>query len=265
MRWQAEIERLQRSHRHRALALPGGVDFTSNDYLGLAHHPALREALIAALERDGVVGAGGSRLLRGHHEEHARLETFAAAFFGAEKSLYFGSGFLPIRAVHDACGSSRRGGVRRAHSCLGKGRVHASPAERYRARHNDLESYAAELKRARERGARQVFVAAESVYSMDGDLRAAGGASELAQIDATLVVDEAHATGVSSARPGIGGRTAGRNRAAHMRQGAGRCRRSGVRVERNDRLPHQQGAAVHLFDRAAAVPCRRSRQSTAIG
>ena len=58
MRWQAEIERLQESHRRRALALPKGVDFTSNDYLGLAQHPALREALIAALERDGMVGAG---------------------------------------------------------------------------------------------------------------------------------------------------------------------------------------------------------------
>ena len=94
MRWQAEIERFKQSHRHRALALSNGVDFTSNDYLGLANHPALREALIAALERDGMVGAGGSRLLRGHHEEHARLETFAAKFFGAERALYFGSGFL---------------------------------------------------------------------------------------------------------------------------------------------------------------------------
>src|SRR6187549_2236716 len=94
MRWQAEIQRLKQSHRHRALALPKGVDFTSNDYIGLAQHPALRDALIAALERDGIVGAGGSRLLRGHHEEHARLEAFAADFFGAEKALYFGSGFL---------------------------------------------------------------------------------------------------------------------------------------------------------------------------
>ena len=163
MRWQAEIERLQQSHRHRALALPKGVDFTSNDYLGLAQHPALREALIASLERDGTLGAGGSRLLRGHHEEHARLEAFAADVFGAEKAHYFGSGFLANFALfttlpdrHDAVVFDER-----VHASVKEG-VHASSMERYRAHHNDLASYEAELKRARERGARQIFVAVES-------------------------------------------------------------------------------------------------------
>ena len=70
----AAIERLKSRHRHRSLALPAGIDFTSNDYLGLSSHPALRAAAVEAMERDGVVGAGGSRLLRGHHEAHARLE-----------------------------------------------------------------------------------------------------------------------------------------------------------------------------------------------
>ena len=90
---------MERSHRQRALKLPRGIDFTSNDYLGLARHPALRDALIAALERDGMVGSGGSRLLRGHHEEHARLETFAADFFESEKALAFGSGFIANLAL----------------------------------------------------------------------------------------------------------------------------------------------------------------------
>jgi len=79
--------------------------------------------------------------------------------------------------------------------------VHASLAERYRARHNDLSSFEAELKRARERGARQVFVAVESVYSMDGDLAPLAELSELARrFDAVLVIDEAHATGIFGAR-----------------------------------------------------------------
>jgi 8-amino-7-oxononanoate synthase len=202
MRWQSEIERLQRSHRHRSLTLPHGIDFTSNDYLGFAHHPALREALIEVLERDGIIGAGGSRLLRGHHEEHARLEAFAAAFFGVEKALYFGSGFLANFALfttlldrHDAVVFDER-----IHASVKEG-IHASPAERCRARHNDLESYAAELKRARERGARQILVAVESVYSMDGDLAPLEALSQLArEFDAVLIVDEAHATGVFGAR-----------------------------------------------------------------
>ena len=141
MQWQAEIERLQRTHRHRSLTLPHGIDFTSNDYLGFAHHPALREALIEALERDGIIGAGGSRLLRGHLEEHARLEALAAAFFDVEKALYFGSGFLANFALfttlldrHDAVLFDER-----IHASVKEG-IHASPAERYRARHNALAS-----------------------------------------------------------------------------------------------------------------------------
>jgi 8-amino-7-oxononanoate synthase len=202
VRWQAEIERLQRSHRHRSLTLAHGIDFTSNDYLGLARHPALREALIEALERDGLVGAGGSRLLRGHHEEHARLEAFAAAFFGVDKAIYFGSGFLANFALFTTLADRHDAVVfdERIHASVKEG-IHASLAERYRARHNDLESYAAEVRRARERGARQIFVAVESVYSMDGDLAPLGALSDLArEFDAVLVVDEAHATGVFGAR-----------------------------------------------------------------
>jgi 8-amino-7-oxononanoate synthase len=73
-RLKAEIERLRQAHSYRALKTASGRDFTSNDYLGLAAHPALREAAKAALDEYGVVGAGGSRLLRGHHPLHALLE-----------------------------------------------------------------------------------------------------------------------------------------------------------------------------------------------
>jgi 8-amino-7-oxononanoate synthase len=202
MRWEAEIERLQRTHQHRALTLPRGIDFTSNDYLLLSRHPALREALIVALERDGMVGAGGSRLLRGHHEEHAKLEAFAATFFAAEKALYFGSGFLANFALFTTLAGRHDAVVfdERIHASVKEG-MHASDAERYRAGHSDLESFEAELKRARARGARAVFVAVESVYSMDGDLAPLDSLAELVRrYDATLVVDEAHATGVFGAR-----------------------------------------------------------------
>src|SRR5258706_13950613 len=90
----AELERLKREHRFRELMPAHGIDFSSNDYLGLSRHPALREAVVEAIDQDGAVGAGGSRLLRGHHPAHARLEEFAAEFFESEKALFFGSGFL---------------------------------------------------------------------------------------------------------------------------------------------------------------------------
>ena len=198
----AEMERLKRAHRLRELAPAQGIDFSSNDYLGLSHHPALREAAIEAIEQDGVVGAGGSRLLRGHHPAHAQLEEFAAEFFESEKALFFGSGFLANFAIfstllerHDAVIFDEH-----IHASVKEG-VHASPAARYRARHNDSESFIACIRRAREKGARRLFIAVESVYSMHGDL---APLSELYEItrnsDAIIVVDEAHATGVFGAR-----------------------------------------------------------------
>src|SRR5262249_5150807 len=90
----AELERLKRTGRERRLTLPGGIDFTSKDYLSLSRHPVLREACIWALENQGFAGAGGSRLLRGHHPAHEHLEAFAASFFGVEKTLFTGGGFL---------------------------------------------------------------------------------------------------------------------------------------------------------------------------
>ncbi len=199
---QGAIERLKSRHRHRSLALPAGIDFTSNDYLGLSSHPALRAAAVEAMERDGVVGAGGSRLLRGHHEAHARLEAAAARHFGAEKTLFFGSGFLANLALFGALPGRHDAVVfdERIHASVKEG-MHASPAARYRAQHNDVSSFESEIGRARASGARQVFVAVESVYSMDGDLAPLAEIGEVARRhDAVLVVDEAHATGVFGPR-----------------------------------------------------------------
>lgn len=197
-----ELERLRRLKRHRALALPSGIDFTSNDYLGLSGHPGLREAAREALDKIGLVGAGGSRLLRGHHAAHARLEEYAAVHFGAERALYFGSGFSANFALfttlpdpHDAVVFDEL-----IHASVRDG-LHASRAARYKARHNDPQSFEGEILRARASGAQRVFVAVESVYSMDGDLAPLAKIDEIARrLDAVLIVDEAHATGVFGTR-----------------------------------------------------------------
>jgi 8-amino-7-oxononanoate synthase len=196
----AEMERLKEAHRTRRLSLGQGVDFTSNDYLGLAHHPALREAAIKALDRDGMLGAGGSRLLRGHHQAHADLEEFAAHFFGTGKALFVANGFVANYALFTTlCG--RHDAVifdERVHASVKDG-IHASPASRFRARHNDLDSFESELRRARG-NARRIFIACESVYSMDGDFAPLEGLDALARnYEAVLLVDEAHATGVFGA------------------------------------------------------------------
>jgi len=198
----SELGRLRRLHRLRALKPAAGLDFTSNDYLGLASHPALREAISSALDNDRVVGAGGSRLLRGHHEAHEELEEFAAKFFSVERALYFGSGFIANFALFTTLAGRHDAVVfdERIHASVKEG-IHAAPAARYRAGHNDLQSFADEIARARNDGAREIFIAVESVYSMDGDLAPLQGLSALAEESgATLVVDEAHATGIFGQR-----------------------------------------------------------------
>src|SRR3954465_5798953 len=77
----------------RTLLAPAGVDLSSNDYLNLSTDPRLTARLQTAAAREGA-GSPGSRLLRGHREAFARLEARFAAFKGAERALYFSSGYL---------------------------------------------------------------------------------------------------------------------------------------------------------------------------
>jgi len=97
--YQADLDGLRGRDRFRALSKRGGLDFASNDYLGLAESEEYREAARAALARGVPLGAGGSRLLRGNHAEHEALEVEAARFFGAECALFFGAGFSANEAL----------------------------------------------------------------------------------------------------------------------------------------------------------------------
>lgn len=83
--YEVKLAGLHRKSRLRALVPQQGIDFTSNDYLGLADAPRLKAAITEAIERGVPVGAGGSRLLRGNHPEHEALEVEAAAFSGRKK------------------------------------------------------------------------------------------------------------------------------------------------------------------------------------
>ena len=195
----AQLDALASRERLRERRAAAGLDFTSNDYLGLAASARLRAAVADALERGVPVGAGGSRLLRGNHPEHERLEAEAAAFFGAERSLLFGSGYaaniavfatLPQRGdlvVHDEWVHAS------VHDGLRLGR-----AERGAFRHNDPEDAQRAIGEWRARGGRgRAWIAVESLYSMDGDRAPLDELAALADAeDGFLVVDEAHATGV---------------------------------------------------------------------
>jgi len=184
--------------KRRELIPIQGIDFSSNDYLGLAHHDGIRQSLMDALANGLALGSGGSRLLRGNHPEHENLETFAANFFGTEAALYMATGYLANVALFTTLPS--RGDVilmdELIHASAKEG-IHASPAKRAKFTHNDAQACEDSLKRARTNGAKDIWIAVESVYSMDGDVAPLDDLMDIAdRHHAHLIVDEAHATGI---------------------------------------------------------------------
>jgi 8-amino-7-oxononanoate synthase len=197
------LNALEARGRLRALASRKGTDFTSNDYLALAESAALRQAAVDALARGVPLGAGGSRLLRGNHPEHEALEEESASFFGSETALYFPTGFAANAAI--AATLPRQGDLI-AYDAL----IHASfrdglePAriQAVQAPHNDVGAIEDIIKGWRAAGGQRskkgrVWIAVETLYSMDGDRAPLADLVALAQRhDAMLLLDEAHATGV---------------------------------------------------------------------
>lgn len=193
-----DLARLGAASRRRALAPRAGVDFASNDYLGLAGDPRLSEAVRAALDAGVPVGAAGSRLLRGNTTAHETFEAEAAAFFGAQAALMFGGGYVANFAALSTL--PQKGDL-----LLMDELSHASTHEGARAtraavatfRHNDAGHAADVIARwRREGGCGGVWIAVESLYSMDGDRAPLDDLMVLADDHGFLMVDEAHATGV---------------------------------------------------------------------
>jgi 8-amino-7-oxononanoate synthase len=182
------------------------VNFSSNDYLGLANHPALKEAAARAVATFGA-GSGASRLICGSLAPHHELEDVLAAFKGTEAALTFSTGFAAAIGTITAL-------IGKDDIIIADKLVHASIVDAARlsgARlrifaHNDLNELEDTLKwadtaRKSERGTRgesvSILVLTESVFSMDGDhapLREIVALKE--KHGAWLMVDEAHATGL---------------------------------------------------------------------
>jgi 8-amino-7-oxononanoate synthase len=194
-----KLEELGSLGRRRSLVPRGGLDFASNDYLGLAGSVRLREAAVDAITRGVAIGSGGSRLLRGNSDEHERLEGEAASFFGSETALFVSGGYgantllfstLPQRGdlvVYDELIHAS------AHEGMRLGRAEAAAFA-----HNDVDAVADAIAGWRRRGGSGTpWIAVESLYSMDGDRAPLSEIAALAdREDAMLLIDEAHATGV---------------------------------------------------------------------
>ncbi|WP_022823351.1 aminotransferase class I/II-fold pyridoxal phosphate-dependent enzyme [Hymenobacter norwichensis] len=170
----------------------GLVDFSSNDYLGLSRHPAVQAALQQAMAE--AAGSTGSRLLTGNSAAAETLETHLAQFHRAEAALLFNSGYAANMGFFSAV--PRRGDTilydEASHASVKDG-IRSSFATAWSFRHNDL----ADLERRLTRATGAVFVAVESLYSMDGDMAPLLELAALCRARGLyLVVDEAHSNGV---------------------------------------------------------------------
>lgn len=191
----ADLEALETAGLRRRLRTPGGIDLVSNDYLGLAQHPHL----LAALHEVTRAGAGGSRLLRGHHAFFDEVESRLAAWCGAPQALLFSSGYATnvgllqaLLTKDDAVFSDAAN-----HASLIDG-IRLSGAHKAVYPHQDLDALESALRTV---AGRRKIVVTESVFSMDGDRTPLADVVALAERHgAAVIVDEAHATGLYGAR-----------------------------------------------------------------
>jgi 8-amino-7-oxononanoate synthase len=180
------------------------VNFSSNDYLGLAFHPQVASAMTQAALRWGV-GSTASRLICGTTMEHAALELELAEAKGTEAALVFSTGLAAAAGTIPALVG--RGDVvildKLAHACLIDG-THASGAKMRVFPHNDLGKLESHLRWAREtHPSGKILIVTESVFSMDGDLAPLREIVDLKERHgAILLLDEAHAVGVRGAGAG---------------------------------------------------------------
>ena len=173
------------------------IDFASNDYLGLAQHPALREALTNAVARWGV-GAGAAHLLGGHRDEHAALEEKLARWTGRERALLFSTGYTAnlgvvsaLLGAGDICVQDKLNHA----SLIDAARLAGGELIRYR--HADAESARRQLHA---RSGAAAILATDAVFSMDGDVAPLTDLSALCNSEgALLMVDDAHGIGVLGA------------------------------------------------------------------
>jgi 8-amino-7-oxononanoate synthase len=206
---QAKLDALERRNLRRSLAETLREDglwierdgkrllsFSCNDYLNLSQHPAVKAAVIAAVERYGA-GAGASRLISGNHPLYAELEARLARMKRTEAAVVFGSGYLANAGIVPVLIGP--GGLvvidELAHACLYAG-AQLSRGTVIKFRHNDV-AHVRELLKAHRASHEHVLILTDGVFSMDGDLAPVPDLLAFAQEhDAWLMTDDAHGLGV---------------------------------------------------------------------
>jgi glycine C-acetyltransferase len=169
----------------------------SNNYLGLATHPKLRQAAAEAIEKYGV-GSGAVRAISGNMDIHVELEERLAKFKGAEASLTYPTGFMANSGLIPQLVGKEDLIISDAlnHGSIIDG-VRLSRAERTVYGHNDMENLAEKLEEAEKKGYRRILIITDGVFSMDGDIAPLDQvAKHGAKHGAMIYVDDAHGEGV---------------------------------------------------------------------
>lgn len=172
------------------------INLCANNYLGLSNHPRLIEAAKAALDQWGF-GLSSVRFICGTQGIHRRLESAVSDFLGTEDTILYaacfdanGGVFEPLLGADDAVISDELN-----HASIIDG-IRLCKAKRFRFKNADLEDLESKLKEARSTGARQVMIATDGVFSMDGTIAPLDGICDLAEkYQALVMVDDCHATG----------------------------------------------------------------------
>jgi glycine C-acetyltransferase len=202
----SEIEAEGLTKRERAITSPQGgrvdvaghsvINLCANNYLGLADHPDLIRAAKQAMDARGY-GMASVRFICGTQDLHRQLETELADFLGMDDAILFaacfdanGGLFEPLLGPEDAVISDALN-----HASIIDG-IRLCKARRFRFANSDMDDLETQLKAAREGGARNIMIATDGVFSMDGYLADLPNLRALAdRYDAVLMVDDCHATG----------------------------------------------------------------------
>lgn len=202
----AEIEQAGLTKRERSIHGPQSalitadgqqvLNFCANNYLGLADHPALRDAARTALD-DWGYGMASVRFICGTQEQHLELERRVSRFMGTEATILFSSCFDANGGVFETLFSAEDAIVSDElnHASIIDG-IRLSKAQRYRYKNRDLADLRAQLEAARDAGARFTVVVTDGVFSMDGYIAPLAEICDLAdEFGALVFVDDSHAVG----------------------------------------------------------------------
>jgi 8-amino-7-oxononanoate synthase len=174
------------------------TDFCSNDYLGLARSAALADRVLQQMseyqDKNRLNGATGSRLISGNADWIEEIEYKMAQYFESETGLIFSSGYMANMGVWSSI--PQRGDTvlydELSHACIKDG-IRLSLANRFPFKHNDLP----DLQKKIQQSTGNIYIAIESIYSMDGDEAPIEEIVTLAkQYGAYIIIDEAHSTGI---------------------------------------------------------------------